>query len=201
MPRFRGAGPASVASQQPTGERRGLSVHQDEDSIAAAGCWSRVWGLTSQTSVKRWREHSGNCARFRNSLPSDTPAPARPHFPTLPKQPTTGDHFQRCEPGGVGHSCLNHHSQDVFSLRVMVLPCLNPYLSFPFSVAFSTFYLSLIPLSLCLCLSSFSSCLSVSLPSSITQPSSCPFSPSPPLLSLQSWMWQEKGYTLGTLAA
>lgn len=47
----------------PQGERHRLSVHHDEDSIqqlAGAG----VWGLTSQTSVKRWREHSGNCTRF-----------------------------------------------------------------------------------------------------------------------------------------
>lgn len=45
--RFRGAGPASVASQQPTGERCRLSSHHDEDSIAAAGrcgCWSRGLG-------------------------------------------------------------------------------------------------------------------------------------------------------------
>lgn len=49
--RFRGAGPASVASPQPTGGRHRLSVHHDEDSIVAAGncgCWSR--GLGAQIS-------------------------------------------------------------------------------------------------------------------------------------------------------
>lgn len=66
--------PASEALDQhlwllhsPQGEGIGLAsitmrtaLRQLADVAAGAG----VWGLTSQTSVKRWREHSGNCARF-----------------------------------------------------------------------------------------------------------------------------------------
>lgn len=73
----------------------------------------------------------------------------------------------------------------------MALPCLNPYLSF------STFYLSL----LFLCFSAFSSCLSVPASPFLYYTAISMSFPRPPLLSHQSWMWQEKGHTLGTLAA
>lgn len=78
-PQGKGVGLASITMRTALQQLAGVT--------AGAG----AWGLTSQTSVKRWGEHTGNCARFRNSLPSDTPASARPHFPTLCKQQPTGD--------------------------------------------------------------------------------------------------------------